>query len=194
MEISQFILAQLWLCAFILGAGLGAVYDVFSITRVFLGVPFTSMSEKIILLSKTPVLKRREFTDRPRLRSIVCFFEDILFFFIATVSLILLFYRFNEGNIRIPVIGFALIGFWGYRAIFGRLFHSLLEIFLLSVINLIAYIGYYLLLPVRILFLRISAMLKRIYRKGIRYWERKQRIRHTNFEERRLLDSACGML
>jgi len=194
MEISQFILAQLWLCAFILGTGLGAVYDVFSITRVFLGVPFTPLSEKIILATNFPLLKRREFPDHPLMRSVVCFLEDLFFLLGATASLVLLFYQLNEGNIRIPVILFALVGFWGYRATLGRILRSCIELLFLSVINLIAYVSYCLILPVRRLLSLLCEALKRLYRKGIRKWERKQRIRYTKSEERRLLNSARGML
>ena len=193
MEISQFILAQLWLCALFLGAGLGAVYDVLSITRVFLGVPFTPWSEKIILSTKIPLLKHRTFPNRPPLRAVLCFFEDLFFLLAASVSLILLFYQFNEGNIRIPVILFALVGFWGYRITVGRMIRPCIELLCLFAINFISYISYYLVLPVRKLFYLLRLLLKEIYRKKARSWERKQRIRHTKAEEQKLRNSACGM-
>ena len=194
MEISQLILAQLWLCAIFLGAGLGAVYDVLSITRVFLGVPFTFLSEKIILFIKTPLLKHREFPDHPFLRSVVCFFADLFFLLASTVALIILFFQFNEGNVRIPVIILAFIGFLGYRITLGRIFRSLIELLFLFSINLISYVIYYLLLPIRRLFSWICITLRDLRRKEIRKMERKQRIRHTKSEEQKVLDSACGML
>lgn len=194
MKISQLILAQLWLYAFFLGAGLGAVYDAFSITRVFLGVPFTPRIERFLNSAKSPLLRRFKVKRHPKLCAVIGFIEDFIFSVCAACALILLCYQMDDGNVRIPIIFCALAGFWGYRKTLGSILRTCTELLLLIGINLLHYAVYYLILPIRRLLYAFRRGLLRLWRREMRKWERKQRIRYTKSEEHRLQNTACGML
>ncbi len=194
MEISQLILAQLWLYAFFLGAGLGAVYDVLSITRVFLGVPFTPWVEQYASTTRFPLLKKRGSMRRSSVSAVLFLLEDLLFSLGSAISLILLFYQMNNGKVRIPVIVCVLVGFFIYRASLGHLLRPVLEMLALLTVNLIRYTVYFLILPFRTALSAIRYLLLRWYRRRMRKRERKQRIRFTQAELRRLEKNACGML
>ena len=135
MEISQLILAQLLLYAFFIGAGLGAVDDVFSITLIFLGVPFSSELQSFLQKKKIPFLKKTFFRKHNVLLGVICFLEDFLLALGASGCLILLFYECNHGKIRIPAMVCFFLGAWCYRTTVGRFLRPMLE-FLFLILHL----------------------------------------------------------
>lgn len=194
MEISQLILAQLWLYAFFLGTGLGAVYDVLSITRVFLGVPFTPWVEQYASATSFPLLKNHHKHQTSYFLSLFSFIGDFLFSMTAFVSLVLLFYQMNNGKIRIPAMLAVALGFHIYRKSIGYFLRPALELSVLFIENSFRYVIYFLIFPLRFAVNAIRTLFSRLYRKHLRKKERKQRIRFTHLEMQRLSKNACGML
>ena len=194
MEISQLILAKLWLYAFTLGAELGAVYDVLFVTRVFLGVPFSPRVAKRIASSDSRLLAPLRMRERPLLKCVICFLEDLLFSLFAAVSIILLFYGWNDGIVRIPAIFCTALGFFGYRATLGKLLRPTLELLCVCISNLILVTLQFLTSPLRAAFAALRAFLLRCLRKCLRLWERKQRKRFTQAQARGIGKNACGLL
>ena len=189
MEISQLILAQLWLYAFFLGAGLGAVYDVFTIFRVFLGVPFSGRTEALIAQKKCPLLKKIKFAPPRPVSALLIFFTDFFFCLGAFGALILLFYQMNNGELRLPPIFCTILGFSAYRASFSRFFRMLLEIALLVALNLLFRVFRFMIIPLCLLARHFLSF----YQGAVRRRERKQRIRFTESEKRRLSKNGCGL-
>ena len=194
MEISQLILAKLWLYAFTLGAELGAVYDVLLVTRVFLGVPFSSGIEKRIAASNSRLLTPLHLRERPLLKCVICFLEDLLFSLFAAVSVILLFYGWNDGIVRIPVILCIAFGFFGYRSTLGKLLRPILELLCVFISNLLLRALQFLTSPLRVAFVALRTCLSKCLRKCLRLWERKQRLRFTQAEMRGINKNSCGLL
>ena len=104
MEISQSALARLWLYAFLLGVGLGAVYDALRILRVFLGVSYSNRFSQQLKEVHLPLLPPRRATRPSRWLPVVIFVQDVLFGVVGGVGIVILFYWFNNGKIRIPAM------------------------------------------------------------------------------------------
>lgn len=194
MAISQLILAQLWLYAFFLGTGLGAVYDVFSIVRVFLGVPFTPLVERLLSTEKNPFFKRPSASKNQIFNTAIKALLDFLFSFGAFCLMILLFYQQNEGRIRIHAILCLVTGFFLYRVSLCHFLRPCLELILLSTVNLVRYTICFLIFPFHAVFMWGRKKLLHFYRKCSRGLEKKKRFRYTKMEEQRLKEKACGML
>ena len=60
MDISQAALARLYLFALLLGIGLGVVYDLLRITRVFLGAHYSRRAAKRLQEISLPLLRARK--------------------------------------------------------------------------------------------------------------------------------------
>ncbi len=107
LYLSQRVLAMIFVYATAAGFCLGGVYDVLRIIRILCGDPIGS--------SAAPSGKR----SIPL--TILLFIEDVVFSIIASVTLILLLYYTNDGQLRAPaVIGMAC-GFFVYYHTVGRL-------------------------------------------------------------------------
>lgn len=195
MEISQLTLAWLCLYAFVLGTELGAVYDAICVTRVFLGVSFTQTAETFFCKHTNALLRPgKRLFKKPLFFKVVIFIEDFLFSVCGAISVILLFYRFNNGKIRFPVLLCILLGFLLYRCGPGRFIKPILEIAVVILKNVCTYTIAFLLFP----FKKITQILKRcilsVYGNHVKNKERKQRIRFTKAEKRRIDQDFCGML
>ena len=195
MEISQLTLVRLWLYAFVLGAELGAVYDAIGVTRVFLGVSFTQKAESFFCKHTHVLLRpRKRLSQRPLWLKTVVFAEDFFFSIFSGISVILLFYSFNNGKIRIPVLLGLLIGFVLYRRFIGRHLVPLFEIIFVILQNICTYIIAFLIFPFRKIIRYSAEKLSFLYGKHVKNKERKQRIRFTMTERRRIDQDVCGML
>ena len=101
MELSQRVLALLFLSSTALGIALGVVYDVMRVIRVLCGEELG--------------------TRRTLPQMILLFWEDLLFAVLSSVSLIILLYYVNDGMFRSwAVVGMAC-GFFVYYHTLGRL-------------------------------------------------------------------------
>ena len=188
-------MARLWLYAFFLGAELGAVYDILSMLRVFFGASFSPLTENFLQAHSHPLLRvKKRGCRNPLFLKIFLFWEDLLFCLFSVASIILLFYQFNNGKIRIPVLFCLLIGFLCYRMTLGRLLRPVFEIIALILKNILYYILYFVSLPFKKAIISIKKTVISIYQNHIRKRERKQRVRFTNAEKHRLDQDACGLL
>ncbi len=174
---------------------MGAVYDVFSIIRVFLGVSFSKTAEGFLQAHKHPLLrplKRR--TKRPLFLKISLFLTDFIFSLFSAISIILLFYGYNNGQIRVPVLGCLAVGFLTYRLTLGRLVLPILEVVAVLIKNILFYVLFWILFPFKKAIQMITKILVSVYTKLVKRKRRKQRIRFTKAEKRRLEQESCGML
>ena len=195
MEISQLIIAKLWLCAFILGAELGAVYDAICVTRVFLGVSFTQKAELFFGRYTNPLLRPlKRLSGRPLFLRLIILVQDFLFLVFVAISVILLFYRFNNGKIRIPVLICLAVGFLLYRRGPGQFIKPTFEIAAVIFQNACKYALLSLLFPFRKIVALTASYLRAAYKKHVQNKERKQRVRFTKAEKRRVEQNSCGML
>lgn len=99
---------QLWLLLYslILGAALGAVFDILRISRTFLSVKTENRAIKNV--SDTFIFA-------------VSFIEDILFFTVSAITLVLFCFQANRGNARGFILFGAAVGFFLYMQTVGRL-------------------------------------------------------------------------
>lgn len=194
MEISQFVLAQLWLYAFLLGVGLGAVYDALRITRVFLGTSYTKGKTDRLHRIELPYLKPRPRRRTSRLLGAVIFLEDFLFALFGGVAIILLFYQVNSGTVRMPAFLCVAVGFLLYRATLGILVMRVSEIVVFAIETAVRYVFFVVSLPVRYLArLLRSAIRKTLYKHRVRV-AKKQRAALTRQVWEDLKRDACGLL
>ena len=195
MEISQLTLARLWLYAFFMGTELGAVYDALCVIRVFLGVSFTPSAEIFLSKRRNALLRPiKRLSNRPLFLKLFIFLEDFFFLIYASVSVILLFYCFNNGKIRVPIFFCLLIGFLLYRWGPGRLLRPVLEIATVMIQNVCRYTVSLLMFPFQKVARFIQKTILFIHKQYVKNRERKQRIRFTKAEQRRFFHDACGML
>lgn len=141
MEISPYSLFLMLVYSFLLGLGLGLLYDVFRIVRVMTG--------RLEIYDSTPARGKRETIRLPMpplvrdifgrrvlpiglaqkgngkihkiLMGIWLFFEDILFFTIAGTAVALLMYYTNDGQFRLMALAVAAFGFVTYYLTLGKL-------------------------------------------------------------------------
>lgn len=187
------ILAQLLLYAFFLGAGLGAVYDVICVTRVFLGVPFSKRTSHALASTRLPPLKCERRTKPSSLLGAVSFVEDLFFSLGAAILLILLFYQYNNGKIRVLAILCAVLGYGGYRILLGTVIRPLCEFFLLFSFRLSKLILFFFLFPFRRLARFIFELIRTLLRKRRCALEKRRRRQLTEREWTRIKSNACGM-
>ena len=140
------------------GAGLGLLWDVFRITRVFLGVTYASrgvgrLYEKPLPLLRRPVPSAAHAAGRLRIfaRETVIFLEDVLFGVMWGVVMTLLIYFTNDGIFRAMAPVGMLCGFLAYYHTIGRLVLTLSQyiVFILRVARCYAIAA--ILLPPRLL-------------------------------------------
>lgn len=113
----------LTLKAALLGAVLGAVYDVFRIIRI---AGAKTVAPKGVIFEKIklpPAFFGVSTSEKPRkyAKNVVIFIEDMAFFIICAAAQTLFFLGENNGEIRIYCLIFSLIGFLIYHLTLGRL-------------------------------------------------------------------------
>ena len=104
MEISPFLLTLLLSWSFVFGVILGVINDMNRIIRVFCGVRYSEkrfgkLYELVLPVVHRPLL-RSENKFHKKALAVLIFFQDIIFFILAGVGIILLNYEFNEGRFR----------------------------------------------------------------------------------------------
>lgn len=194
MESSQFVLAQLWLYAFLLGIGLGAVYDALRITRVFLGISYTKKATAMLRDITLPYLPPRHARRTSRVLGVVIFLEDFLFALFVGVSMILLFYLVNNGNIRFHAFLCTLLGFFLYRMTFGRIVMLGSEIIAFGVETILRYAVFFTCLPFRWLWKQFSRICARLWLRLRTYVLSKKRKALTACVLRDAEICACGLI
>ncbi|MBE6612113.1 MAG: hypothetical protein E7632_06440 [Ruminococcaceae bacterium] len=92
--------------ALLIGAALGAVFDVLRISRVFLGI---SRTEGFLKKASDAVI------------TVAAFFEDIAFFVTAALTVVLFVFQTNYGTSRGFILVGVILGFFLYLNTVGRL-------------------------------------------------------------------------
>lgn len=194
MGSTQTVLAQLWLYAFLLGVGLGAVYDVFRITRVFLGVSYTKAATERLQSIRLPYLSSRPPRRPSRILGVVVFFEDFLFALIGGVSIILLFYQVNNGKIRFPAFFLAALGFFLYRITIGRVIMLASQAIAFGIEILVRYAIFFIMLPFRWIGKQISTLCKHLWSCHVTHKTRRARRRTTARAWKELKRNGGGLI
>lgn len=104
------------------GIILGAIYDVFRISRMARSNPKGSivvMLRKHFNLSQTYDVQHEQ--KKNKLERIIVFLEDFIFCTMASLMEILLFYHLNGGVIRVYAIFISVLGFVLYKITLERL-------------------------------------------------------------------------
>lgn len=197
MEVSQVALARLLLYAVLSGGCLGSLYDLFRMTRLLCFGASCSPNTAAYLQSlrlRLPLLhpQKRRSEHRRALRFAV-FFGDLLFCLIAGSVIVLLFFQFNSGKIRIPALICAAIGFVCYRMTLGRLTAIVFEWVAFLSETALRYAVFFLLFPFRRTAIALRRRICRIVRMHKSRVEAQARMRFTARETRRLTQHACGM-
>ena len=159
MEVSMAELVVTTSRALILGAFLGAMYDVVRILRVLFGVSKYNETEMLSSLYSRGVKNLFSNTGGKVFSVVFLAVTDFIFFAAATVVFVLFLYCYNYGRFRWFILLSSISGFWIYYHTLGRLIvivsGRISEIFRF-VINVAVYV---ILLPVRF----TARLLKRVY-------------------------------
>ena len=150
MTVSQSALAWLYLYAAILGIALGAFYDFFRITRVFLGMHYSRRAANRLRALHLPFLTSRRKTGESRALGIVIFFEDLIFCMVAGIALVILFYEVNSGRFRAPALLCAGAGFLFYRGTIGRAVMLFSEVIAFVIETGVRYLVFFTFYPIRV--------------------------------------------
>jgi len=194
MDISQSALAWLYLYALLLGIGLGAFYDVFRITRVFLGVHYSRHAARYLQEIRLPFLTAHKRRMESHALGIVVFLEDLIFCILSAVALILLFYEANNGKFRFPVLICVGAGFLLYRGTLGRFAMLFSEVIAFAIETAVRYVCFFLFLPIRFLGRWVFGKSKQVCRSVALANRRTLRRRFTAIEYGRVARDACGMV
>lgn len=117
MEISQTLLGLMFVFAVVVGVALGFVYDAFRLTRILL----EEAGKKYAAARKRQNEKISNGSFSKAICATVLFLEDVLFFVIVGVALVLVLYYANDGQFRgIAPLGMAA-GFFVYYNTVGRI-------------------------------------------------------------------------
>lgn len=133
MEVSQGALARMLCYCFLCGGLLGAFYDVLRLTRVPLGglrLPLSAerLAAHLVVPKRlcpydSRVLRssRKEQSKRARVVPfVVTLVEDVLFFLVGAVVLVLVLYVTNDGQFRLSAVAVLVLGFVCYLVTIGR--------------------------------------------------------------------------
>jgi hypothetical protein len=194
MEISQWLIAGLYVHAILLGIILGIVYDGLRISRVFLGARYSRRIADRLRRKELPLLPPPKERQKSPFLGPVIFFEDLFFAIFGSVAFILMQYAENNGKFRFLAVAFTVAGFFIYRATVGRLVMLFSEIIAFFIGIFVRYLIFFTLLPFRWIAKRIGILLSTCRRWVDQTIQKKQRIRYT---ERLLRDAdacACGMI
>jgi len=194
MEISQYSLLLFHLGALFLGGGLGLLYDLLRWTRVMLGMHYCHTVAKRLREIRLPLLKPKKDRRENPLLGLLIFFEDLLFCMFSGAALILLFYRMNNGNIRITALLCAGLGFLLYRALLGKLITPILEIAAFLTQTVIRYFALLITYPLLILLRFCKKIVLSAYKRIWQAQERQHRVRYTALVFEAANVNACGMI
>ena len=194
MTVSQSALAWLYLYATVLGIALGGFYDLFRITRVFLGMHYSRRAAKRLRELQLPFLRQRRRRGESRALGIVIFLEDLIFCMVAGISLVILFYEVNSGRFRFPALLCAGAGFLLYRGTLGRLVMLVSEVIAFVIETGVRYLVFFSLFPLQVCAKWIKHRADALRRYLLRRHRHTLRRRYTAGQAERVMRDACGLL
>ena len=133
MEISQKLLCLLCLVSAGAGVIMGLFYDVLYMTRVMCGLHIkkqcvSTCPECDQHTDVSCATRKKSVRLHSAFSSVVLFVEDVIFFLVCGVCVVLILYFVNDGQFRFFVpLGLAS-GFFVYKMTVGRLVRALLEV------------------------------------------------------------------
>lgn len=141
--------------AFLLGAALGAVYDVFRVIRIarlpgetYDGGYLKKFKPQKPIITFGKGVKKAAYAASDA----VVFIEDILFFIVCAIAETVFFLAENDGEIRIYCIIFTVLGFFLYIKTVGRCVIYFSSKIIFFVRCLLYWIFYIIIVPVRYIF------------------------------------------
>ena len=194
MTLSQTAIAALYFWGFVLGVGLGAIYDLLRITRVLLGVHYSRRTAERLRQISFPLLPPVKKRGESRARGIVVFREDLFFCLFAGAAFVLLFYGANNGKFRFPVLLLAGVGFLVYRATLGRLLMMFSEMIAFFIEILGRYAVFFVSYPIRKVSMWTVGRIRHAAAVLVASRRKKIRRRLTAIEAARMPKNACGLI
>ena len=194
MLISQAALAKLWLCSFLAGILFGLVWDFLKIPRIWLGE--RSLIRMYDRLRAKPLryLGARHARRQSRALPIVRFLEDFIFCLAVGITMILLFYQINRGNIRIPAFLCATVGFMLYRATLGKPMTFGLAYLAFGIETVFRYLFFFVGMPFRLLGRCVRKTAVRFYQRHRDARQHRARLRYTRRAWSALAKNQNGLL
>ena len=160
---------SIFLYAIFLGFIIGAVYDVFRITRVAFGVRYRKTAavrhrnKKLPLISRVSFIRGKKIVDGARNVLVIC--GDVLFSLVAAVLVSVFIYRYNYGIIRWYVFAGVLAGFTVYYNTVGRVVIYISDFIIYVSGVAISYVLYFTLYPIVFLVKKLACAIRKIRRK-----------------------------
>ncbi len=131
MVASMSALAIMTLYALFLGVSFGVIYDVFRISRAFLGVSYGGKSAAYLYEKEYPLIGKLEIKQskfKSGFLNVAIIFGDILFFTVCGLIFAIFIYYANDGIFRFQALASIFVGFFAYYMTFGRLVIAFAEI------------------------------------------------------------------
>lgn len=149
MEISQAAFALFCAASLVAGAVLGAICDVFAVLPAICGkVCDTRLNEKLRSV-KMPDQAQKSGGFEKRLLSAAQFLHDFLSVSAAGAVIVLISYRFNDGQPRAASVICFILGYCIYRITFRRFLLPLSELTGFCARYVLSFAAFFLLLPIR---------------------------------------------
>ena len=157
--------SQLIISSFLLGVIVGLFYDTLRIVRIARTphIKTPRHFERICNAAPFSYKKIFESSSSSKTITILTFIEDILFFTVATVSLILFFLSENDGEIRLYCLLFFIFGFIVYICSIGKITLSFSTTIIFLLRWLLYWIVYIIMLPIRSFFSCLLILYQKIY-------------------------------
>ncbi len=124
-------LAAMIFYSLFLGVSFGVLYDIFRISRAFLGVSYGGKSAAYLYEKEYPLIGRLEIR-KGKLKDgfifVAVMLGDILYFILCGLIFAVFIYYTNDGIFRFGALAAVLVGFLAYYMTFGRLIIAFAEI------------------------------------------------------------------
>lgn len=152
--------------SFLLGVVIGLFYDTLRIVRIARAPKIKSPQYLDRICNVSPSFHKKRTikqNNSPNTIPILIFIEDILFFTVATISLILFFLSENDGEIRLYCLLFFIIGFVVYIHSIGKITLSFSTTIIFLFRWLLYWVIYIIMLPIRAFFGCLARLFQKIY-------------------------------
>lgn len=151
--------------ALLLGVFLGALYDLFRVTRVFIGVRYSKTliklwDKKLPLIGVHRFGRGKNITDK--IKGAVISVEDILFFVLSGCIVSVFIYRYCYGILRWYVFFGAILGFAAYYVTVGRVVLTVAEFIMFLVVTFAKYVFFFTARPIILAFSKTKNTIKKL--------------------------------
>ncbi len=167
MEISQLDLLVFCAASLLVGAFLGAVYDLCAVMPMLGGRIFLKDLRERLSGITLPIIKKEiktRFVNNNISDFTVgfsIFIHDLIFMIFSGIVTAMLVYRFNDGKWRYYVLIFEIIGFCFYRITARKFFLYFVEVFRFFLKCIVLYFESFFILPIKTVFFKIYNIYKK---------------------------------